>query len=108
MRPIRAQLIAPVLRHQQLSVFDESKTFSIADSRSVPLKRGKGLVYFFRVITPDAAARLKFSAWVQARRPRRSVLRLAGIGCAGNVDIHRAIGSDDEWVHRMVAAQRPS
>src|ERR1700674_482228 len=55
---------------------------------------------------PDAATSLKFGAWIVAGYLGLPVLRLARIGRGSNVHIHGSIGTDDEWMHGMIATER--
>ena len=66
------------------------------------------MVRLIRVIAPDAATGLEFRARVGAGRPEGPIFQLAGIRRGGDIDVHRALGLDDEWMHGMVAAQRQS
>src|SRR6185295_20001299 len=59
-----------------------------------------------RVVAPDAAAGLELLAGVGSGRLEGAILLLTGIGGGGDVDVHRAVGVDDEGMHRMVAGQR--
>src|SRR5260370_578620 len=76
--------------------------------RREALRRSNSLVRFVRVVTPDVTAGLKFRAGLGAGRFECTIFQLAGIGCAGDIDVHRPVSTNDEWMHRMVAAQRQS
>ncbi len=66
------------------------------------------MIRLIRVVTPDATAGLKFRTGLGAGRFECAIFQLAGIGRGGDIDVHRPLGIDDEWMHRMVAAQGQS
>jgi hypothetical protein len=60
------------------------------------------------VVAPDAGARLKLRARLNAGRVWHSVFDLAGIGRRAQVDVERALRIDPERVHRVIAGKRQS
>src|SRR5262245_9994724 len=102
------QLIPSVLGDKQVSRRVDGKTLGVANSSRETISRGKSLICFAGVVAPNTATGLQFSAWVRTGYFGLPVLWLAGIAHRGNVDIHRSIFADDEWMHRMVSAQRQS
>ena len=73
-RPIRMQLVSPVLSHEHTAAGVDGKAFGVAYPRSVAFGRRKRLVRFVRVVTPDAAAGHKFGARVCAGRFQLPIL----------------------------------
>ena len=68
-RPIRMQLIASVLGHEQAMAGGiDAESLAVADSRRIALGGRKPLVGPVGVIAPDAAAGLEFRARLGARR----------------------------------------
>src|SRR5436190_5326228 len=104
--PVSIKLIPPVLRDEKAAGRVDGKSFPIANSRGEPAGPGKCLVRLVDVVTPDAPASLQFGAGVCARYVGLAILGLAGIGRGPDVDVERSLLTDDERVHRMVAAKR--
>ena len=107
-RPIRMQLIAPVLRDEDVSLSIDREALGIAYAGGKARGRRECLAGFVRVVAPNAPARLQLRAGVDARRFRRAVLSLAGVGRRGDIDVQGTVGSDRERMHGMIAAQRQS
>ena len=91
LRPVRMELIAAVLRHEQPAACVEGHALAVANSSCVSLGGGKCLIRFVRVIEPDSAAGLKFRARVLAGRGRCAILHLTGIARRGDIDVHHAV-----------------
>src|ERR1700689_4172398 len=102
------QLIPPMLGDEHVARGVDGKAFAIAYPSGEALSRRKCLVRFVGVVTPYAAARLEFGTWIGPGYFRLAVFRLAGVGRGGNVNIHRSVFADDEWMHRMIATERQS
>src|SRR5580704_1858995 len=99
------QLISPVLRDENTSGGIDGKAFAVAYPSGVAAGGRKCLIRFVSVVTPYAAASLQFSTRVCARYLGLTVFRLAGVGRGTDVDIQRSFRTDDEGMHRMIAAQ---
>src|SRR5260370_36357775 len=84
----------------------DGKTLCIAYAGREALGRRECLIRLIRVIAPDTAARLEIRTRVDARRFRRAILRLAGIGCGCDVDVQGTAGIDRERMHRMAGGKR--
>src|SRR3954447_3379048 len=103
------KLIASVLGHEYpIAGKVNTKAFGVADPGGVTISGRELLVDLLGVVSPDAAAGLKFSARLGARRLEGSILELAGIGCGAHVHIHKSIAAYEEGMHGMVAAERQS
>ena len=97
-----------MLRDENVVVGIDREPFGVAYPGRETLRRRERLVGLVRVIAPDAAARLELGAWVDAGGLRNAILRLAGVGCRGDVDVQGPISIDRERMHGMIAAQRQS
>ncbi len=84
----------------------ERKALAVAQPGGVALRRRETLIFFVRLIEPDAGAGFKLGAWLMAGRIGDAVLQLAGIGRRTEIDEHVAIGIDDERMHRVIAGER--
>jgi hypothetical protein len=106
LRPVCVQLIATVLRHENLAVRVNRKPFAIADPSRVAIGRREFLIGLVCIVAPDAAARFEFLARIFAGRLCRAILCLARVRRAGNIDKQRTVASNDEGMHRVIAAKR--
>src|SRR6185369_14862504 len=104
--PIGVQLISPVLSYKDASDGVDRKAFPIAYSGCVSFRRREQLVHFVCIEAPYSTARLQFPTWLVPRNLRLPILCLAGVCCAGHIHIEIPIVTNDEGMHRVIAAQR--
>ncbi len=95
-----------MLGDEQLSIRVEREAFAVAQPGGVAFGGREFLPGLPGVVFPDAAAGFQLDAGIGANDGGHAVLRLATVGGRAHVDIDRAVRTDDEGMHRMVAAQR--
>src|SRR5580704_10160100 len=97
-----------MLGYEQATGRVNRKAFGISYPRCIAALWRELLVRFIRVIAPDAATGFQLRTWIVTGYLGLPVLRLAGVGRGGDINIHRAIGADDKRMHGMVSAKRQS
>src|SRR5439155_3542800 len=96
LRPVGGELIAPVLSGKDCSgarIYGQRD--GVADSRHEPLAVQLCLVAVARVEPPDATGDVEQRAGILARRLRRAIAHLAGVGGRTDVDVQLAVGAND-------------
>src|ERR1700733_11815647 len=100
------QLVTTVLGDKEVSGGIDGESLRVSYPGGEASGRRECLVRLARVITPDTAARLELGTRIDARRFRRAILRLAGIGRGGDVDVQGTLAVDCEGMHGMIPTQR--